>query len=294
MNVLRFPGGKSKKSIRERILSHFPLSYDEIRFPFVGGGGIFFHTPTNKKRWINDIDRDLMGFYEALRDRPDDLINKCRAIEPHREEEATQEISRGRKVYNARMREIFDRFAHDKNMDQALRFFFINRCGWGGRVNYDIDSRLYFSNPPGWSIVKTKKLEKASQILQNVKITSYDYSRLLKGKKKSKVLLYLDPPYFANTNLAQTSQLYKYNFTVEDHKKLSETVKKCHYYVIISYDNDDFIRRLYDNFNIYEEQWTYCGSSSGENQSKTKRKGSELIITNFKRDKTVYDLFESK
>jgi len=290
--IFRYPGGKSKKSIREGILDHFPLSYDEARFPFVGGGGIFFHVPTNKKRWINDVDRHLISVYQALRDRPDDFINKCRKISPHSEKEATQAVFEGRKVYNVRMRKIFDKFAHNDKMDQALRFFYINKTVFGGRVNYDIDSRLYFSNPPGWSIVKTNKLEKAAKILQNTKITSYDYSRLLKGKKKKKVLLYLDPPYLLNTNLTKTSQLYRYNFSVKDHKKLSETVKKCHYHVIMSYDDDDegFIRSLYDGFNVYTTEWTYCGSSSGKNQSKIKRKGKELIITNYKKQ-LILDLF---
>jgi len=290
--VFRYPGGKSKKSVRERIFKYFPLSYDEIRIPFVGGGGIFFHVPINKKRWINDIDSALISVYKALRDRPEDFISKCREIEPHNEKEATQAVLRGRKVYNRRMRDIFDRFAHDEEMDQALRYFFIQRTVFAGRVNYDIDSRLYFSNPPGWSIVKTNKLEKAAEILKNVKITSDSYEESL-NLVGNNVLIYLDPPYYVNTELQSHSQLYKHNFTVEDHKDLAENVKVCKHKVIMSYDDDEdgFIRSLYDGFNIYEEEWTYCGTSSGKNQSKKKKIGKELIITNFK-NKTVFDLFE--
>jgi len=291
MNLFRYCGGKSKKSVREKIFKHFPYSYEEIRIPFVGGGGIFFHVPINKKRWINDIDSALISVYKALRDHPESFIAKCRNIEPHKAEESTQSILRGRKVYNHRMRKIFDKFAHNKEMDQALRFYYINRCVFAGRVNYDIDSRLYFSNPPGWSIVKTNKLEKAAEILQNVKITSDSYEKLL-SKRDSNVLIYIDPPYLVNTKLTASSQLYRHNFTIEDHKKLAKDIKVCEHKVIMSYDDDEdgFIRSLYDGFNIYEEQWTYCGTSSGKNQSKTKKVGKELIITNFKNE-TVFDLF---
>ena len=110
--------------------------------------------------------------------------------------------------------------------------------------------------------------------------------------KGDNVLIYIDPPYLVNTKLATSSQLYKHNFTIEDHKKLAKDIKVCKHKVIISYDDDEdgFIRSLYDGFNIYEEQWTYCGSSSGKNQSKKKKVGKELIITNFKSE-TVFDLF---
>ena len=289
--IYRYPGGKSKANVRERIFKYFPYSYEEMRIPFVGGGGIFFHVSPSKKRWINDLDVDLMSVYKALRDRPEDFISKCREIPLHTEEEVTEDVCGGRKVYNHRMKDIFDRFAHDEEMDQALRYFFVNRTVWSGRVNYLKESRLYFSNPPGWSIVKTDKLHKAARILQGVKITSDSYEESLSSKGND-VLIYIDPPYFVNTELDENSKLYRHNFTVADHRKLAENIKKCNHRFIISYDDDKegFIRSLYDGFNLYQEEWSYSGTSSGKNQSKTKKVGKELIITNFKNE-TVFDLF---
>ena len=232
-----------------------------------------------------------MSVYKALSDRPEDFIAKCREIAPHREEEVTEDVCDNRKVYNRRMRDIFDKFAHDEDMDQALRYFYINRCVWGGRVCYEKESRLYFSNPPGWSIVKTGKLHKAAEILKGVKITSDSYEKSLSTNGED-VLIYLDPPYFVNTELDENSKLYRHNFTVADHRRLAKKVKECNHRFVISYDDDErgFIRSLYDGFNFYEEQWSYSGTSSGKNQSKTKKVGKELIITNFKNE-TVFDLF---
>jgi len=291
LNIFRYPGGKSKANVRERIFKYFPYSYEEVRIPFVGGGGIFFHVSPSKKRWINDLDVDLMSVYKALRDRPEDFISKCREIPLHFEEESTEDVFNGRKVYNHRMRDIFDKFAHDEDMDQALRYFYVNRTVWGGRVNYEKESRLYFSNPPGWSIVKTGKLHEASAILQGVKITSDSYEKSL-STRGNDVLIYLDPPYFVNTELDENSKLYKHNFTIADHRKLAERIKECNHRFVISYDDDEggFIRSLYNGFNFYGEQWSYSGTSSGKNQSKTKKVGNELIITNFK-NRTVFDLF---
>ena len=49
----------------------------------------------------------------------------------------------------------------------------------------------------------------------------------------------------------------------------------------MSYDDDEkgFIRELYADLNIYNEEWTYCGSSSANGEEK--RVGKELLITNY-------------
>ena len=78
--IFRYPGGKSKKSVREKIFERFPETYSEFRDAMVGGGGIFFAVPVNKKRWINDLDPHLISVYEALKDRPAEFIKQCREI----------------------------------------------------------------------------------------------------------------------------------------------------------------------------------------------------------------------
>ena len=270
--IFRYPGGKSKKSIREKILKRFPSDFLEYRDAMVGGGGIFFSINTKIKRWINDIDENLISVYLALKDNPENFIENCRKISDFEN-----------------LKNIFNQFSADEKMNSALRYFFINRTVWGGRVNYEIKSRLYFSNPQGWRIINTNKLEKASEVIKNTKISSVDYEKLL-FEKGEKVLIYIDPPYYLNTNLDKNSRLYRYNFELDDHKKLNELIKKTKHKVVISYDDNPFIRRLYKGFNFGKgmgktharsEKWRYCGTSSAENQSKTKKIGKELIITNF-------------
>lgn len=240
----------------------------------VGGGGIFFYIPQNINRWINDIDENLISVYLALRDHGDAFIQQCRGIQKEQPNEpliATKDG--GRVLYNKRLKDTFDQLIASN--DQALKYFFINRTVWAGRVNYDIPSRMYFSNPSGWNIVFTDKMEKAAQIVRNTKITtgSYEIPLLEDGKN---VLVYIDPPYFVNTELTNTSRLYKYNFEKNDHDRLRELVKTTKHKVVISYDNHPYIRNLYKDFNLSEDQWIYSGTSN-----KTKSIGKELIITNY-------------
>jgi DNA adenine methylase len=151
-----------------------------------------------------------------------------------------------------------------------------------GRVNYDIPSRLYFSNPTGWNITETDALEEARDCLKDVRVSCSNYAQLFEEDGED-VIIYADPPYYVQTNTAASSQLYQYCFTKEDHVRLHDIIKGCKHKVCLSYDNDDegFIMKLFSDMNIIEDQWTYCGTCSSDGHSKKKRQGKELIITNY-------------
>lgn len=288
--LFRYPGGKTKSNVRKKILGKFPYSFSEYREAFTGGGGIFFgiDPATVELRWINDLNTGLIEVYKALRDRPKEFISLCRSIEPPKEGEeevASRETSRGGKKYNKRLKEVFDNLKYNESCDQALRYFFINRTVWGGRVNYDpaMESRMYFSNPEGWNIVQTNKLEQAARWLKDVKITSLDFADIL-AEPGNEVVIYCDPPYVVDTELAKQSKLYEFGFNEEDHYRFAKSVKECKHKVIISYDDHPLVRELFpekDGFHIFEEEWLYCGTSSPKGSERKKKAGKELVITNF-------------
>ena len=275
----RYPGGKSRAGVRDKILSRFPL-FSEYRECFCGGAGIFFCLPSMPNRWINDINPGLIAVYLALRDRPQEFIKSCKAIEPAKDDEPLTSAKGGKDLYNARLKEVFDSFKDNEEMDQALRYLFVNRTVWGGRVVYDDKSKMYFSNPQGWSLSLFRRLHKAAIHLKGTQISCGGYEALLEAPGDD-VLIYADPPYVVNTDLVEGSKLYADNFTMDDHRLLAKRVRGCRHKVCLSYDDDEegVIRGLYPEsagFNIYEESWTYAGSSRD-----VKVKGRELIITNY-------------
>lgn len=283
-SIFRYPGGKTRKNVREKILKYMPSDIQEYREPFVGGGGIFFSIDKSIKRWINDKDENLIQVYLALRDRAAEFISKCREISPAEEGEPLYSVPKGKAQYNLRLKQYFDFFANNKQCDQALRYFFINRTVWGGRVNYSLKSRLYYSVPEGWNIIKGDKLEQAANHLENVNITSTSYEDVLLEPSDQKCWIYCDPPYLVNSNFSKTSQLYRHNFNLEDHYRFADTIKQSKHKICISYDGGyDLLKSLYKDFNIHEENWTYCGTSSAKSLSvkKSKKNGKELIITNY-------------
>jgi DNA adenine methylase len=281
-SIFRYPGGKTRRNVREWITSHRPDGASEYREPFVGGGGVFFHVRSRYEQvWINDKHTGLMEVYAALRDRPEEFIGMCREIEAaSNSDPMTEEGVRGGAPKNARLSGEFDQLKLNKKCDQALRYYFVNRTVHGsGRVNYDIPSRLYFSNPNGWNIVTTDALDHAAECMEGVRTSSGDYRNLFEANGKD-VWIYADPPYVINTGLAKSSQLYQHGFSPEDHKQFAKVVKACKHRVCISYDNDEdgLILSLFSGkkFHIVEGTWKYAGTSSEK-----KKSGRELLILNY-------------
>jgi hypothetical protein len=144
-------------------------------------------------------------------------------------------------------------------------------------VNYDIPSRLYFSNPDGWNVTAGDQLEEAARALAGAKVTCGDYAELFEAPGED-VWIYADPPYVVNSGLHPSSQLYQHSFTMEDHRVFAEAVKQCKHKVTISYDDDGggLVRELFpesDGFFVVESGWSYCGTTNEK-----KENGKELLI----------------
>jgi site-specific DNA-adenine methylase len=269
--------------IRRWILSHKPAGTLEYREPFVGGGGVFFGLTATavERRWINDKHPGLMAVYQALAERPEEFIAACKSIAAAQPgESVTPPGVRGGRPKNARLAALFQDVCLNESCDQALRYFFVNRTVHGsGRVNYDLPSRLYFSNEEGWGIVETDALERAAALIHGTKITCDDYESLF-TEPGERVWIYADPPYVVNSNLTASSQLYQHGFTHADHRRFAAVAAACEHLLCISYDDDEegFIRSLYsaDRFCIVPASWSYMGTTQ-----KRKRVGRELLIMNY-------------
>lgn len=275
MSIFRYPGGKSR--VRNVILKFFPSYITEMRDPFVGGGGTYFSMTTcwAGNRWINDIHPGLISVYKALRDNKEEFIRKCRAIKLSQPDDF--KILVGKTLQNKRLYDTFQEMVKNKDIDPALSYFFINRTVWAGRVNYKIPSRLYFSNPDGWKIVHSNKLEQAARHIEKTRITCGDYSVLL-AEPGQDVMIFADPPYVHNTEMPPTDQQYEYNFTYEDHERFAKLAKQCVHKMCISYDDHSMVRDLFagSQFKIHEANWKYSGSSLSK-----KKTGKELILVNY-------------
>jgi len=89
---------------------------------------------------------------------------------------------------------------------------------------------------------------------------------------KTNCFVYIDPPYYQ-----KGKSLYRYYYRDQDHKNLSELIKKCQFPWLISYDEHPFITALYfGQVNNFCLQKIYCDYSANQ----YKRSANEILISN--------------
>jgi DNA adenine methylase len=262
---LRYPGGKyyALKHIMPFIDC---VAHDEFREPFVGGGSVFFGKKKSKYNWLNDLERDLVDLYKAFTD-----------------EKIVAEIGRllMKEIATPERHSEIKKFLPNNFTEKAFKTFYLNRTSYSGIIHKPAwgykDGKS--SPPQNWhSFIK-----QAFSKLQNVKITSHDFEKVINANPKGKrVLMYLDPPYYH----ADQKRAYTKPFEETDHKRLSDVLYSTNFHFCLSYDDCEEIRDLYSWAYIYEKQWLY---NTANKKGESRELGNELVITNYK--VSSHDLF---
>jgi len=262
-NVLRYPGGKSRAV--EKIIAHIPANIKEFREPMAGGGSVSLVVKqlfSNVKVKINDLNYDLICFWKALRDNPNELIKEIRKIK--------ESYKDGRKLYD----ELITK-NNSNVLEMAVRFFVLNRITFSGTVDSGGYSQQAFEKRFTDSAIG--KLKSASEIIKDFEITHGDYEKLL-FEDGNGVFIFLDPPYYSTAK----SKLYGKNGELHlnfDHKRFADNMKKCKHLWLITYDDCTEIRELFSFAYIYHWELQY---GMNNYKQKTAKKGKELFITNYK------------
>lgn len=264
----RYAGGKfyARKLILEYIPPH--INYVEL---FAGGASIFFAKEKCSNNWLNDIDKNLVNTYVYIRDYPDQLVDALSG------EVATKERHNFYK----------NQFLPKNNLEKAVRWYYLNRTSYSGIMNM---KNCYWGyeekcsmRPENWG----KNIFRASEKLQQVKITSLDFDEVLNTVNDG-AFLFIDPPYFN----ADQNKFYSHSFSKNDHLRLQQALlKHCHRIrFLLTYDNCHEIKTLYDWAHlISEKQWNYTINRT-DNQKTTHNEapkkgtrymGKEIFITNY-------------
>jgi DNA adenine methylase len=248
---LRYPGGKFYGF---KVIKPFlEVPHTEFREVFAGGSSVFLGKDLVKTNWINDKDQELITFYKVITDD----FKRAKLFKLIKNEVATKE--RHGEVIN---------FKPKNEIEVSFKYFYLNRTSFSGIMNkprwgYALGSSV---TPNRWIDL----IEPVAAKMRHAKITSEDFRKVIKKGSKNKVLLYLDPPYFK-----ASKSIYKNEFTMQDHMDLRDILFDTNFKFILSYENCNEIKKMYDWAKIHETSFTYFMS---ENRRQV---GSELIITNF-------------
>lgn len=206
-NLIRWTGGK------RWFLSDFKMFISDLKFndyyePFMGGGYVFFSLPEGHKAHLSDLNENLMIMYEAVRDFPDQVIDKIKSL-PVGEEG----------YYHVRKQKP----AND--IDIAARFIYLNHYSFNGI--YRENSKGEYNVPYGYNRKEYDygKILFASEKLKNADISSGDFEKI-KGEIKKGDLIFLDPPYSISKK-PEENVFVGYNahtFSMEDQKRLKALI----------------------------------------------------------------------
>ncbi len=263
---LRYPGGKQRAI--DQISRVLPKSAKEYREPLVGGGSVYFHARSisfAKKYWINDKFDELILFWKAVQD-PTICARLAEELERlHSSFASAREI----KEYFLQARE--EHPAND-NYRKAFLFFFFNRVTFSGTTRAGGFSSA--ASLRRFTVSSIQRLGPMPEALAGTQITSVDFEKVIDEPGKD-VFIFLDPPYYTAT------RLYGHGGSLHcfDHERLSRCLQNSSHRFLITYDDCDEIRKLYDWAKI--KSWSLQYGMNNCNVQRESKIGTELFISNY-------------
>ncbi|WP_237037413.1 DNA adenine methylase [Mediannikoviicoccus vaginalis] len=265
---LRYPGGKTQLS--RFVMQLLELNkLDDIVYtePFAGGFGagleLLFKNKV-KSVIINDYDIAIYSIWYAILNETERFINDINNIKI-----TIQEWEIQKDKYN----KLFEEKKY--SYDLALATYFLNRTNRSGIItggpiggknqksNYKLDCRFNKDD----LIKKILKIKEYKEKIQLYNLESNDFiEKIILKYNPDDIFVFFDPPYYE-----QGKNLYTNFFKHDNHVKLQKKIKcLTEYYWIMTYDNKQEIRNIYQDYKKYLYSINYYAANV--------RKAKEILI----------------
>lgn len=221
-SFMSWVGGK--KALRDEVISRFPLSYERYIEVFGGGGWVLFHKPPSDFEVYNDFNRLLTNLFRCVRDSPEELIASLRYVLNSRED----------------FELVKDALARDSPATP------VQKASWFYQlIRYSYASALTsFGSQPHDIWADFPLIEQAHRRLAKVVVENKDFEKLIRQYDRPTSLFYCDPPYHSTEGYYQN--IGEGGFTERDHIRLRDTLLSMEGRFLLSYNDDNFVRELYD------------------------------------------------
>lgn len=229
----------------------------------MGGGSVFFYLEP-KTSILNDLNKELVITYKAVRDNPEKVYNLL-----------TKMKSRHSKRFYYKVRESEPK----SNLEIAARMIYLNHTCFNGI--YRVNREGKFNVPIGTDsriISDDDKFLERSRVLKNASIKCEDFENIIAKAKKGD-FLFCDPPYAIRDKDVSISY-NKTQFTYDDQIRLALAIEKArckNVKIIMTNVNHISIKKLYNRSKFkFIDAERHC-MISGLNKGRSMY--SELIIT---------------
>jgi DNA adenine methylase len=273
------------------------FSYHE---PFFGGGALFFDLISKqkiKKSYINDINRELIIFYETIKsdENSDKLLKKILLMEKQFSE------SKARDTLFTNWKERFNLLINKSSKDQNLSnsekveisalLLSLNKTCFNGV--YRKNKKGQFNVPFGKKMTEVvnfldvENYKNVNSALQDSKLTNISFESAINFQKiKNNHLVFIDPPYIPISKTAQFKGYYDDGFSMDQHyllaQKINEIDSKGAYFILTN-SNTELVKDIYltkKNYSLSKVSVARSINQMGRDDSEFGIK--EILITNFK------------
>jgi len=237
-----------KKLLRKTICEAFPLQERFNRYIEVFGG----------MAWVL-LCKEKHADMEVYNDADGELVNLMKCVKFHLPElmRELEGFLNSREMFTDAVSQLGSKGLTD--IQKAARYFIKMRLSFG------TDGRTFACN--NRNIQSTvEKMQAVRERLSRVVIERKDFDDLIKVYDRKDALFYCDPPYY------KTEGYYDVPFGKADHIRLKDRLSGIKGLFLLSYNDDEFIRELYRDFNIRSVE-------RANNLGKGRYR--EVIITNY-------------
>lgn len=280
----------NKTAILHILYALFPLNYSRFIDVFGGSGSALLGNPEICPFEVyNDFDRNLANLFRCMKERTmavirelgfchlnsrEDFIAIRRFFENEQFDDKylSDELRLTQILFPPpeakELTEMRKRITADYDVRRAAMFLKLLR------FSYSSSGKSYASQP--FDIRKLFGLiSQLQERMANVVVENQDFETLIKHYDRPDAFFYLDPPYFS------TEDMYEVGFGWDDHVRLRDTLKNIKGKFLLSYNDCDEIRELYNGFSMFDFSRTHSMAQRYEAGKEFK----ELLIGN-------YDLYE--
>jgi DNA adenine methylase len=226
--------------------------------PFAGSAAVLLNREPSPVETYNDIDGDVVNFFQILRDQPEE-ITRAIALTPFSREEFYRAI-------NGSTRGI-------SKLELARRFYIRARqartglaqtATLGRWANCKNTSRSGMSGVVSRWLGGVEALNEIATRLLRVQIENRPAIDVIRLYDDKNTLFYCDPPYLHETR--GDSKAYGFEMDEEQHLNLAAMLRKCKAKVAISGYRCDLMDKLYKGWNRFDAPAKHCHSIKKQRQ----------------------------
>lgn len=257
---MKYPG--AKWGIADWVISYFPKHRSYLE-PFFGSGAVLFSKARSPIETVNDVDGDIINFFEWVRKDPERLAREIFFIPYARDEYERAYVAQ---------------YTETDSYKRAVNFYIRMMMGHGFRTTgekvgwkNDVQGREASYATKQWCSAPQNILA-AAERLRGVQIENRSAVDLIRRFNFPNVLIYADPPYVLSTRSGKKQ--YRHEMTDADHMELLETLNNHVGPAIISGYESELYNDILDGW--YKDSRTTRTMSGSERQ--------EILWMNFEPD----------